>query len=682
VANPPVVDGRSLTLKSFLLTAGLVAVLCYFMPVWMLFRHSSGNGGGYLPLFALGAVLLVILLGPVLRGVGLAFTGGEKLFIFAGVALALFCFRTTAFLITLLPSPYNFATKENNFEGEFLYAIPDHLVPFSDVHDEQLSWFYRGLPEKIPEHAEEDWSLAQKELPREPIPWQRWVRPLGWWLSLLAAVWFAQFCLGAILRKQWLEHEALIVPQAEVLVSLVEEGPGPTGASLVPLSRWPHIFSSRAFWIGAGVSLAIFTLEGFHTYFPAVPNLGLNTLTLAPYLTEPPWNAMPPELTIQPYLLGIAYLLPAQLSLSLWFFAVIDSLTRVLLTATGQTQTVIEAWSSGGTNTGSDAVGAVTVFVVVLFWSARRHLWAVVRKALWNDRTVDDSGEFLSYRVAFFGLIASAGFITFWALRAGMSLLVTLFLFGFFFLSVIFVARVVCECGVMTAGIGYLVPYLRFVHVVGYQPWMLRSFAIDSFIWPTMMTEIQPLPLYLTAARVAERCPTGGGRLRSRWPMGAALLFLLLLAAVIISLRTIQVSYLRGGLNGPAGYYNETIWLFNNVLIRDVIIKERAHSPDPTELGAMLGGGLIMTFLLVMRQLFYWWPLHPIGYVAAGLWRGVWFSFFLGWLVKRSVLKYGGGALFHRATPVVIGLVAGQFFSGMVWFVVGLIHGQLSYGAV
>jgi hypothetical protein len=164
--------------------------------------------------------------------------------------------------------------------------------------------------------------------------------------------------------------------------------------------------------------------------------------------------------------------------------------------------------------------------------------------------------------------------------------------------------------------------------------------------------------------------------------MGAALLFLLLAAAVIISLRTIQVSYQRGGLNGPAGYYNETIWLFNNVLIRDIIIKERAHSPDPTELGAMLGGGLIMAFLLVMRQLFYWWPFHPIGYVAAGLWRGVWFSFFLGWLIKRFVLKYGGGALFHRAVPVFIGLVAGQFFSGVVWFVVGLIHGQLSYGAV
>ena len=100
------------------------------------------------------------------------------------------------------------------------------------------------------------------------------------------------------------------------------------------------------------------------------------------------------------------------------------------------------------------------------------------------------------------------------------------------------------------------------------------------------------------------------------------------------------------------------------------------------QITAMVGGGLIMAFLLLMRQLFYWWPFHPIGYVAAGLGSGVWFSFLIGWLVKRFVLKYGGGVLFHKATPVFIGLVAGQFLSGVVWFVVGVIHTELSFGAV
>ena len=666
--------GRCITAKSVLVAGALVVLLAYWMPTWVLFRHSGGNGGGYLPLFALGTLVVMVLVGPVLSRLGLRFSAGEKLFVFSALAVALFSFRTSAFVVTLLPSPYNFATVENAFEKEFLPEVPPHLVPFQDTEDEQLSWFYRGLPEKIPAEAEEDWNLLRGELPREPIPWGRWVGPLAWWMGLFAAVWFAQFCLGAILRKQWLEHETLMLPQAEVVLALVEEGPQG--------SRWPRIFSSRGFWIGVGISLAIFTLEGLHTYFPAVPSLGLRALSLAAYLTEPPWNEMRPELTIEPYLVGLAYLLPAQLSLSLWLFAVVDNLARVFLAATGQAPAVREAWNGYQINSGSDAVGAVVVFVVVLLWGGRRHLWAVLRKALWNDPTVDDSGEFLSYRTAVFGLVGAVGFMAFWTAKAGMSLLVAAFLFGFFFLIVIFLARVVSECGLVGAGLYYLVPYSRLVHLVGYRPWMLGSFTVNSFLWPTLMIDMQPLPLYLTAARVSRGCGRGPGGVRRRRLMGVVFFVLLVSAAVIVAARTVQVSYLRGGLNGPSGYYNETIWIFQNSFIRDIILKERAHSPDPAHLTAMVGGGLIMAFLLTMRQLFYWWPLHPIGYVAAGLWRGIWFSFFLGWLVKRFVLKYGGGALFHQVTPVFVGLVAGQFFSGVVWFVVGLIHGEVSFGAV
>jgi len=305
-----------------------------------------------------------------------------------------------------------------------------------------------------------------------------------------------------------------------------------------------------------------------------------------------------------------------------------------------------------------------------------------MRKAFWNDPQVDDSEEFMSYRSAFFGLVASLGFIVFWALRAGMSLWVTLFLFGFFFLTVIFMARVVCECGLVTAGLYQLVPFRRLVHLVGYRPWMLNSFAINAFIWPTLMIEMQPLPLYLMAARVTQGSGSGSrGRWRRRL-MGVSFMILLLVAGVIISIRTVEICYRRGALNTLGGYRNETIWIFGNTFIRDVILKERAHSLDPAEVTAMVGGGVIMAFLLLMRQLFYWWPFHPIGYVAAGLWRGIWFSFFIGWFIKRFVLKYGGGALFHQVTPVFLGLVAGQFFSGVVWFVVGLIHGEVSFGAV
>jgi hypothetical protein len=249
-------------------------------------------------------------------------------------------------------------------------------------------------------------------------------------------------------------------------------------------------------------------------------------------------------------------------------------------------------------------------------------------------------------------------------------------------LALILLARVVLEAGLVTAGVRHFLPHLQLVYLVGYRPWMLRTFALNSFLWPSLLLDAQPLPLILTAARVTRGCENGQTVRRRHRLMGLAFFLLLLAAGTIISLRTLQISYQRGGLNGPTGYYNETTWIFNNSLVRDIFLKDRAHSMDPEQVTAMIGGGVIMAGLLVMRQLFYWWPFHPIGYVAAGLWSGYWFSFFLGWFVKRFVLKYGGGALFRQATPVFLGLVAGQFAMGIVWFIVGLIHGEVSFGVV
>src|SRR4029453_13322782 len=47
-------------------------------------------------------------------------------------------------------------------------------------------------------------------------------------------------------------------------------------------------------------------------------------------------------------------------------------------------------------------------------YAARRHLGGALRKALRGDPTADDSGEFLSYRTAFFGAILGTVLILAW----------------------------------------------------------------------------------------------------------------------------------------------------------------------------------------------------------------------------------------------------------------------------
>ena len=91
-----------------------------------------------------------------------------------------------------------------------------------------------------------------------------------------------------------------------------------------------------------------------------------------------------------------------------------------------------------------------------------------------------------------------------------------------------------------------------------------------------------------------------------------------------------------------------------------------------------LGSGLLIMF---MRVKFTWWQFHPAGYAMGYSLRGTygmlnwWFMFFVAWLIKTTLTRYGSGNAYHRSRPFFIGLIAG-FFMGvgisygidLIWF--------------
>jgi hypothetical protein len=80
------------------------------------------------------------------------------------------------------------------------------------------------------------------------------------------------------------------------------------------------------------------------------------------------------------------------------------------------------------------------------------------------------------------------------------------------------------------------------------------------------------------------------------------------------------------------------------------------------------GAGIALT-LAALRAQFLWWPLHPIGYMAANSWgmHWNWGSFTLGWLLKVLLLRYGGLRAFRAAVPFFIGLVVGDMLGEGLW---------------
>jgi hypothetical protein len=54
----------------------------------------------------------------------------------------------------------------------------------------------------------------------------------------------------------------------------------------------------------------------------------------------------------------------------------------------------------------------------------------------------------------------------------------------------------------------------------------------------------------------------------------------------------------------------------------------------------------------------------------------LWFSFFLGWLMKFVIVRYGGASAYRSARPLFLGLVLGESFMCGFWNLIGYITGH------
>jgi hypothetical protein len=99
------------------------------------------------------------------------------------------------------------------------------------------------------------------------------------------------------------------------------------------------------------------------------------------------------------------------------------------------------------------------------------------------------------------------------------------------------------------------------------------------------------------------------------------------------------------------------------------------------ELAAIWVGFGIAFGLQILRVQFPWWPLHPLAYAVTSAWsiNLVWLPLFIAWILKVIILRYGGGAGFHRALPFFFGLMLGQFVIGSLWNIYGIMVGLPTY---
>jgi hypothetical protein len=99
---------------------------------------------------------------------------------------------------------------------------------------------------------------------------------------------------------------------------------------------------------------------------------------------------------------------------------------------------------------------------------------------------------------------------------------------------------------------------------------------------------------------------------------------------------------------------------------------------DPVYLGYAATGAGVFYLLTAIRELFIWFPIHPIGYCLglSGPVFWVWFSVFIAWVCKVMVLHYAGLRGYVMSRRFFLGMMVGSFTAAGVWLIIDAIFGM------
>lgn len=531
------------------------------------------------------------------------------------------------FLIGTLVYPFYYATPENNYVELFHDFIPSWMVPqdFQAIKD-----YYEGLPQGA------------------AIPWGVWVEPMGWWLALIVAMSLMLICMSAILHRQWSVHERLTYPMVQLPQNMIEKE---EGASIAPF------FKDGVMWLGFFVPFTLLSLNALNHYWPIVPQYNpsgrfslFNQTLHLPIALNLAW-------------VGFFYLVNLEITFSIWFFYVLSKVQEGVFSTLGIASTErLSAYEySQPADLTHQASGAVIVLVLYGLWGARTHLKEVVQK-LWDpDGGVDDSEELLRYRTALWLFCGSLLFVAVWLWRSGVPIVVLPVLLVVSLIFFILVARVVAASGVATARSPIVPAYFVIsglgTSILGAKGLVALNF---TFIWQGE-SRTSPMVAAANGLKLAEMIP--GSKTRLFWGLVLALICSLLGAAYM----TLKLAYTYGAINLSllewAGAHG---WPHIGPTMTDM--------PDANMRGWFFKGVGAVTegFLMWAQHRWHWWPFHPIGFAVAVGWltSQIWFSALICWILKGSIVRFGGVNLFQRLKPFFLGLILGEVAVSGVWGII------------
>lgn len=476
-----------------------------------------------------------------------------------------------------------------------------------------------------------------------PVPWRAWTVPIAFWSTYLLALSGIWICLAGLLRRVWVNQERLSFPVAMMPLQVMD--------------KRDDIFRKPLFWIGFAIPAVLQSLLAIHDWMPSVPAIQMKAFNAAPLLfSSPPWNAIR-DLNVGffPMAVGLAYFVPSNISFSCWFFAILVRLFCVVSAVFGVDPAGTKA--SRFPYYEEQASGAWIAFAALMLWRARGHVRSTVTKST-------SQAERDAIRRLWIGAGACTALCGVMMYLAGIPTFMAGPVILVYAAYVLTGARVRAEAGGMWTFAPLWSPHDA-VQAVSGTGGLTPGAVTSTGYFDLVHVDIrgQSLPYLMEGMDIADK---------SGIPWRTVLIWVGIGSVTALALgwwSTLSTLYDVGAATAQANPYpiNKATIAFNKV---DRLVTN-SQPIDPAGIWAMAFGAVFTVVLtLAGRGLM---GLNPIGYILANTMTMKSFivPFFIAWLAKTLVLRYGGNRLYRRSVPLFVGIVLGDVVTQALWALVG-----------
>jgi len=486
------------------------------------------------------------------------------------------------------------------------------------------------------------------------VPWSHWAKPLFLWSIVVMLTYVVLMSFNVLIFRQWAYNERLIYPLAELTEVMAGHTQSGDADGLIP-----PVFKSGLFWTGFAISASFlgWNLICALNIAPGLKSLDFQN-SWTDYINESILQGLIPSARSSVFftLIGVAFLIPANISFSLWFFWILYMLQLLILVWSGygvnENSFPVEWWYTLNFRT-AEGGGALMVFALVVLYKCRKYLLCA-----FFPKTLDglETPEQTELRVSSFAFVfGSIGLILMLWLGLGANVYYTLLVYFIVMMLTIGLVRAVAEGGIL--GFQAWVSPFHFIRTLFgmdkawtspslYAPLMI----FYSFLFLDLKTFIAPA--MANAIKIRADCKMK----RARFHFA---IFFGIVAALAASMAVhIMMGYNRGGDSMNGWFYSS----FPKLLFNRIASMTKTTPVDNTGCAMWFFFGVaLMTGLLYFRQLVFWLP-HPIGLIMLvnPLMRTYWFSVFLGWVAKSLVTKYGNKDTYAHVRQFFIGLIFGE----------------------